>query len=165
MKKSEPPHVGCYEDSILVLGYGNELRGDDAVGSRVAAAVAEWKLAGVQALAVHQLTPELADPISRAGAVIFVDAALSVESGETTVVLLQPSSQADLPAHTSDPRELLALAHALYGSCPSAWLIRIPAVSFALGQPPSGVAERGMAAALKKIRGLCRAGTDDTQKT
>ena len=45
--------------TVLVIGYGNDLRSDDAVGKRVAEAVATWKLLSVQALAVHQLTLEL----------------------------------------------------------------------------------------------------------
>jgi hydrogenase maturation protease len=44
---------------LLVIGYGNELRSDDGVGPRVARAVAEWRLPGVEAIAVHQLTLEL----------------------------------------------------------------------------------------------------------
>ena len=157
MKKSESPHVGCYEDSILVLGYGNELRGDDAVGPRVAAAVAEWKLAGVQTLSVHQLTPELADPISRAQAVIFVDAAVSPGIKESTVVSLEPTGESELAAHTSDPRTLLALALALFGRCPPAWLIQIPVEHFELGQPLSATATRGVAAALESIHKLIQA--------
>ena len=65
----------------LVIGYGNELRGDDAAGPRVAAAVEQWQLPGVRVLILHQLTPELADPIASSGLVIFVDAALEAEGG------------------------------------------------------------------------------------
>lgn len=154
---SEPPHACRSAETILVLGYGNELRGDDAVGPRVAAAVAEWKLAGVHALALHQLTPELADPISHAQAVIFVDAAVSPSVTETTVLSLEPDAPSELGAHTSDPRTLLALALALFGRCPRAWLIQIPVEQFDLGQPLSRTATRGVAAALENVRRLIQA--------
>ena len=61
---------------LLVIGYGNELRGDDGVGPRVARAVSDWRLPGVTALAVHQLAPELAEPLSLSDAAVFVDAAV-----------------------------------------------------------------------------------------
>ena len=117
-------------------------------------AVVEWELPGVRALAAHQLTPELAEPISRARTVIFADAALSTENEEITAVQVEPFPKAGMQAHTSDPRVLLALAEALYGVCPPAWLIKIPAVSFNLGEPLSAVAERGLAVGLEKVRQL-----------
>src|ERR1035441_10847597 len=61
---------------LLVIGYGNTLRRDDGVGPRVADAVAALALPGVHALACPLLTPELADPVSRARVAIFVDAAV-----------------------------------------------------------------------------------------
>ena len=61
---------------FLVIGYGNTLRGDDGVGPRVAEAIHQLALPGVRALVCPMLTPELADPISRAHTVIFVDAAV-----------------------------------------------------------------------------------------
>jgi hydrogenase maturation protease len=59
----------------LIIGYGCPLRGDDAFGWHAAHRL--LKLAGndsVQVLATHQLTPELAEPISHADLVIFIDA-------------------------------------------------------------------------------------------
>jgi hydrogenase maturation protease len=59
----------------LIIGYGNPLRGDDDVGweaaSRLAAALPSE---AVHILAVHQLTPELAEAVSEADLLIFVDA-------------------------------------------------------------------------------------------
>ena len=55
---------------ILVIGYGSQLRSDDAVGPRVVEAVADLQLEGVQTLIRHQLTPELSEIISTARAVI-----------------------------------------------------------------------------------------------
>jgi hydrogenase maturation protease len=62
--------------NLLVIGYGNTLRGDDGVGPRVAEAVRALRLPGVSTLVCQMLTPEHAAPISLAQTVIFVDAAV-----------------------------------------------------------------------------------------
>ena len=61
---------------LLVIGYGNTLRGDDGVGPKVAEAVEALQLPGVRTLVCQQLSPEHAEPISRARVVVFVDAAV-----------------------------------------------------------------------------------------
>jgi hydrogenase maturation protease len=66
--------------TTLVIGFGNTLRSDDGVGPRVASVVAGWGLPGVVAIAVHQLGPELAEPLAEAGRAFFVDARLAGES-------------------------------------------------------------------------------------
>ncbi|HLK62115.1 MAG TPA: hydrogenase maturation protease [Bryobacteraceae bacterium] len=112
----------------LIIGYGNPLRGDDAVGY-LAAEQLRALVAGrnVEVLAVHQLTPELAEPISRAARVIFIDAALSGESGRSLV----PDARA--LTHHCTPEALLALSLRLFGRAPEATLYSIPASSFELG--------------------------------
>ncbi len=143
--------------ALLVIGYGNELRGDDAVGPRIARAVAGWGLPG---LAVHQLTPELAEPLSRAENAVFVDAGPGADAGVTAVELsagARPGS-----GHVSDPQWLLALTEAVHGRRPRAWLITVPASRFDPGEGLSPRAERGMQEALEKIRevaaGVCGSG-------
>ena len=74
--------------TVLVIGYGNDLRSDDAVGKRVAEAVATWKLPSVQALAVHQLTPELTVKLTDVDRAIFVDAYTATHDQEAKVVSL-----------------------------------------------------------------------------
>lgn len=70
-------------DGTLIIGYGNPLRGDDAVGflaaERLSRTIAD---PGVTVLAVHQITPELAEPVSRARRVIFMDASVGAERGQ-----------------------------------------------------------------------------------
>ena len=63
------------KDRTLIIGYGNPLRGDDGVGwevaSRLAATIPEE---AAHIMTVHQLTPELAESVSEAELVIFIDA-------------------------------------------------------------------------------------------
>jgi hydrogenase maturation protease len=141
---------------LLVIGYGNELRCDDGVGAKVAAAVAEWNLSGVHALVCHQLTPELAEPISAARCVVFVDASADAEK---TVELrkIEPADSAQIMAHAADPRVLLALGEKLFGGYPKAFLLAIPAENFAFGEELSPRARAGLQIALQKIRALAEA--------
>ncbi|MCX6902339.1 MAG: hydrogenase maturation protease [Verrucomicrobia bacterium] len=140
--------------AILVVGYGNELRGDDAVGPGVADSVRDWDLPGVQVLKLHQLTPELSEVVASAEAVIFVDAAFAAENADVQVRSIGPSTETAMSAHASNPSALLALAQALFGRRPPAWLVTIPAVNFALGAPLSATAEQGRGGALNRLREL-----------
>jgi hydrogenase maturation protease len=138
----------------LVIGYGNELRGDDGAGPRVARAVAAWRRAGVSAIDVHQLVPELAEVLASVNRAVFVDAAL--ENGVRTEV--EPISLArdeasleNVSGHTCDPRRLLGLARLLYGHCPDAWLVTVPAADLGFREGLSPQADEGVAQALGYI--------------
>ena len=138
---------------FLVIGYGNTLRSDDGVGAKVAAAVAELAQPGVTALVRHQLTPELAETISEARTVVFVDAAVDAAT-EVQMRQLEPAEGAQLMAHAADPRTLLALARQLFGRCPPAWWLTIPVENLEFGEELSPLARRGYETALEKIRTL-----------
>lgn len=145
--------------SVAVIGYGNELRSDDAIGPQVARAVEGWGVPSVHSLAVHQLTPELAETLAETDMAIFVDACADPAEKGVRVVPLEPAGAgASIGGHTSDPRTLLALAGLLYGRAPQAWLVTVPGVNFDLGEALSPVAENGMADALEEIDYLIRNG-------
>ena len=61
-------------DSILVIGYGNTLRQDDALGCLIADEVGRWQRTGVRSMSLAQLTPELAAELAAAETAVFVDA-------------------------------------------------------------------------------------------
>lgn len=135
---------------FLVIGYGNELRRDDGVGPRAAREIACWNLPGVQALAVHQLTPELASDIVRAEVVVFIDAAMDAEI--LCVRSIEPARCGRTVNHVSSPQELLALAAALHGKRPAAWSIDVPAQDFGFGRGLSVQANEGVTQVLRYIR-------------
>jgi hydrogenase maturation protease len=148
-----PPDPGA---SALIIGYGNPLRGDDAVGQQVAAAAERRGLPGALALAVHQLTPELAEPVAHARLAIFVDAYPAPRGGSVRVRRLEPAGGPAALGHTGDPRFVLALARALYGACPPAWLVTVPATGFDFGAGLSPTARDGARTALREIARLVR---------
>lgn len=138
----------------LVIGYGNELRGDDAAGPRVAREVQRWGLPNVRALALHQLTPELAPLLAEAGAAIFIDAYTARSTTSPVPIRVHrigPYVERQLGGHSGDPRALLALAETLYGRAPRAWWVKIPAFEFAHGESISRLTQRGMRAAQRRI--------------
>lgn len=140
-------------DGALVIGYGNELRGDDGIGPHVARAVAAERSVGLQVLAVHQLTPELAEPLSRVRLAVFVDASMSGVAGSVVVTPLCPATNGTLSGHVSKPACLLGLAETLYGHHPEAWLVTIAAVDVGLGETLSPEARSGVSEA---VRTVCR---------
>ncbi len=141
--------------NLLVIGYGNTLRSDDGVGPRVAAAVEALQLSGVRTLICQQLSPEHADPISRAHTVIFVDAAVDAPA-EVQLRKLEPNESTQLMAHAADPCTMLALARDVFGHCPEAWWLTIPAVKLGFGEDLSPDAQRGFEQAVREIKNLCR---------
>src|SRR5579862_3803538 len=68
---------------ILIVGYGNPLRRDDALGWHASRLLAE-ALVGkdVEVITCHQLTPELAEPLSRCQRAVFIDADAEGKPGE-----------------------------------------------------------------------------------
>ena len=140
--------------SVLLLGYGNELRGDDGAGPRVAREVASWRLPEVRVLTPHQLTPELAEPLAGASLAIFVDASLEGHPGGLWIRSLRPSPAAPTSSHGGDPGWLLALAARLFGHAPEAYLLAVPGVSFGLGEGLSRIAQLGVEEALRWIGDL-----------
>jgi hydrogenase maturation protease len=138
---------------LLIIGYGNELRSDDGVGPRLAAAIEKMSLPGVRTIACHQLMPELAETVSQADRVVFVDAAVD-EPKEVRFRKIEPSSSSQLMAHAADPRTLLAMARDVYGRCPAAWWLTVPAVNLEFGEAFSPLTQSGFEAALLKIQVL-----------
>lgn len=146
--------------SFIVIGYGNDLRSDDGIGPRVATEVEAWDLPNVKSLAVHQLTPEIADTIKDMYGVIFVDACKLPDVQEVQVLTIEAEETGKSMTHNVDPRSLLALSQTLYNSHPHAWCINVPAVNFEMGETLSPVAEQGVSQALEKINFILRQQTD-----
>lgn len=139
------------DTGLLIIGYGNPLRGDDGVGPKVAEAVEELHLPDVHTLICHQLSPEHAEPIARARTVIFVDAAVDAPK-DVQLRKLEPNETSQLMAHAADPRTMLALARDVFGHCPDAWWLTIPAEKLDFGEEFSPAARSGFKVALEQIR-------------
>jgi len=148
--RTDPLNIDLLNTDLLIIGYGNPLREDDGVGWRVAEMAAE-ALPDATMLTAHQLTPELSEPISRAGRVVFIDAAAEGVPGEVRYVALSPASAYRPGSHESTPDGLLALAAVLFGRCPPAHMLTIVGHSFGLGETLSPTVEAAIPIAVRLI--------------
>ncbi len=135
------------EKNVLVIGYGNILRRDDGVGFAAARRLFDQlpgELASV--LTVHQLLPELAQQISLARQVVFIDANAKLPPGTVQKSSVQPSPKGDyIFGHHQTPAGLLRLSGDLYGRVPEAMIFSIGGSDFSFGctlSPPVQVAVR-----------------------
>ena len=139
--------------ALLVVGYGNTLRSDDGVGPMAAEAIEVRRLPGVRTLACALLTPELAEPISQCRTLVFVDAAVDAPR-EVQLREIVPAESSQLMAHAASPATMLALAQDVFGHAPGAWLLTIPVEHIGIGEQLSEFAQRGLAEAVERIKGL-----------
>ncbi len=140
--------------TILVIGYGNTLRGDDAVGRLVAEEVDEWNRPEVRAMSVTQLLPELAERVAQAREVIFVDACGDEDIADVRVAELAGERGDSGQTHFAAPLDILALAKTCYGRAPRAWLVAIGARDFELTNEVSAAARANVGAAIEAIKML-----------
>ena len=138
--------------SILLIAYGNNLRGDDGAGLVLAERLEQiWHAAGVPVryLPVRQLTPELAAEMAHneISTVVFVDTRDANEEGKQPTIQLKaitggPASPST--GHQLDPTDLLTYTRLLYNKEPTSWLITTPGVDFSLGAKLSPIASTAL---------------------
>lgn len=139
----------------LILGCGNTLRGDDGVGPWLCA-WAERRLCsepGVRVIARQQWTPELAEDVAAADAVVFIDCSLESAPGSVRLDDVSASSGEAVPGtHAVGAPELLALARDLYGSVPRrALLLTVGAGSMEVGEEFSAPVEEALVSARQML--------------
>lgn len=147
---------------VLVIGYGNTLRGDDAVGPILADRLRQdGDAEQVAVLTFHQLTPELASDLAACDRVVFIDASREIAAGEIQCRLLtpRPGESASL-VHFLGPEQLLDLARLVYGRAPAAYLVSVGALHFDFGDgelsPPVAAAVEPALERIREVIGLTR---------
>ena len=138
---------------ILIIGYGNVLRGDDGVGIHVARELERQfhEDPEVEIVACQQLTPEMAEDISGSELVIFLDAAHGDEPG--TVRCRQVRADALLGyTHDVTAEALVSAAEQLYGEVPKAFSITLSGFSFEMGSKLSRAAQLHLPELVRRTR-------------
>ncbi|MGD0127169.1 MAG: hydrogenase maturation protease [Terriglobia bacterium] len=138
---------------VLIIGYGNPLRSDDGFGWHASRLIAR-ELTGHNARVItcHQLTPELAEPLSQCGHAVFIDADAEGEPGEIHWREVQPQAPASSAlTHTCSPAGLLASAARLYGRCPQAIAVTVSAQSFDFGDSLTPVVSAALAKVVERV--------------
>ena len=148
-------HEPIIPPALLVIGYGNTLRQDDQAGPLVAERIEACALPGVRALVCAQLSPEHAEAVARARAVVFVDAQAG-PAREASLQQVLPGESSQVTTHAAEPRTLLALARDVYGQVPPAWLLTIPAERFEFSTDLSPLTQQGIEAAVLMVMDLAR---------
>lgn len=116
---------------ILIIGYGNPLRGDDAVGQYIARLMEQrLRHETTAVITAYQLTPELIEPVSYADMIIFIDARVGATPGMIFCENVVPEVEANAFTHNVSPGTLLGAARELYGTTPDGILISIVGLSF-----------------------------------
>lgn len=144
-------------NKVLVIGYGNTLRGDDAAGIRAAELIAK-RFAEVECVLVHQLMPELAEQISGCDIVIFIDADVNVT--QPVIKSIRPGIEENQPrSHFISPESLLRLSQQLYQRIPQkAYVIGIPASQFEFSEELSETTKKAVEESVILIESLLLSG-------
>lgn len=134
---------------ILVFGWGNPSRGDDALGPMFVERIAALALPEVEALSDYQLQIEHALDLEGRERVLFVDASLTAAAPFETS-RLGPAHAGQNFTHALDPRALLRIYEDFHATPPPpCHLLEIRGENFALGAPCSAAALRHLTAALE----------------
>jgi hydrogenase maturation protease len=143
----------------LIVGYGNPLRGDDAVGWVVATQLFQELGGGdCDVRTLHQLLPELADDLGHFDIVVFVDASATEPPGTVRVRELTPpcTAQSESFTHHFDAAKLLALCRSLWGRSPQAFLVTIGGADFGFSETLSPQGARAAQEAVRYVKALLR---------
>ena len=137
---------------LLIFGYGNPGRGDDALGPLLIEHMNHLKLADVTCLVDMQLLIEHATDLVGFDQIIFIDADMSCgEPFEFSAV--HAGKDSSYTSHTLTPAALLFIYLQIYQhAAPPAFLLRIRGYHFELGDALSARASVNLEAAIKKIQ-------------
>ncbi|MCA9970129.1 MAG: hydrogenase maturation protease [Anaerolineales bacterium] len=140
---------------VLIVGYGNPLREDDGIGWAAADALRNPPYAIRHTLTietVHQLLPELAEQMSQADLVIFIDAAVAGAPGTIRHEVVAPlAAPPGAFSHHVGPAGLLEMAQVLYGRAPQTHLFTVTAARLGYGEALSPTAAAALPALLDQI--------------
>ena len=139
----------------LVLAIGNPLRRDDGAAAAAVDGLGDDR--GVAVVVRHQLAPELADAVAAARMVAIVDARQGGAPGSIAWRELRAADAAPPAlAHALSPEALLALAAALHGARPPAWLVTVAGADFSFGEGLSPPVERALPELRARVAALLR---------
>lgn len=133
---------------VLVFGWGNPSRGDDALGPLFVERIAALNLLGVECLTDFQLQVEHALDLNGRQRILFVDASVDAPPPFSAEPIF-PAKDASFTTHAMTPQSVLQVYCDLEDAePPPTWLLAIRAKSFELGEAPTAEAASNLDAAL-----------------
>ena len=147
---------------ILVFGYGNLSRGDDAVGPLLLEHLEQHaELTQVELLCDFQLQIEHALDLQGRELVVFVDASVTEENA-FAFKPLQACRDNSYTTHAMSPSSLLQVFENVTGqTAPPSFLFSIKAESFELGEPLSLAAAQNLQQACQFAENLLKRSAPD----
>lgn len=137
---------------VLVFGWGNPSRGDDALGPRFVEGIDALALPGVECLTDFQLQVEHALDLHGRRAVLFVDASTSARA-PFEVSEIVPGIDPSFTSHALSPQAVLQVYVDLHDEPPPpSLLLAIRGSRFELGDPLSRDAETHLDVAIAWAR-------------
>ena len=119
--------------AITVFAWGNESRGDDAIGAILAKRIIDLDDPSINVVEDHQLNIEHVIDIADEVPILFIDASVAIES-DYLLEKLTPLRDASISTHSISPVALLDLYEQTLGRvAPDAYLLHVRGNSFELG--------------------------------
>lgn len=145
---------------LLIFGYGNPGRGDDALGPELIARIERESLADVECQVDMQLQVEHVTDLKDRELILFIDADTSCRSPYQFSMILAEKDES-YTSHAMSPQALLHAYRQVYGEqAPTAFLLRIRGHQFELGAPFGADAAANIDAATAFVRSLCSNATE-----
>jgi hydrogenase maturation protease len=133
---------------ILVFGWGNPSRGDDALGPLFVDAIESLALPHVECLTDFQLQVEHALDLQGRSRVLFIDASLDAEA-PFSITPIAPAKDTSFTTHAMSPQSVLHVYTELNDDDPPpTWLLAIRGERFELGEELTPAAREHLAQAL-----------------
>ena len=110
--------------AALLIGFGNQGRGDDGLGPVFAERIERAAPEGLDIDIDYQLTVDHALAASEADLVIFADAEIGAE-GSFSFAPIEAKGATGMGSHELSPQAVLTLAKTLYGRTPPAYMLAI----------------------------------------
>jgi hydrogenase maturation protease len=143
---------------VVLFGYGNPSRGDDALGPALVACTTVWLAehpeADVRIIEDFQLQVEHALDLLDADLVLFVDADAAAPA-PFRLRRAAPARDESYTSHELSPESVLYAARKVSGrEPPPAWVLGVRGEQFALGDPLSAAATAHLDAAWVELQAL-----------
>ena len=114
---------------ILIYGYGNPGRQDDALGVRLVESIEQWisseNIKNVETDCNYQLNIEDSARISESDIIIFVDATVEDIDDLLFTTVNPDNSRIEFSMHAVSPAFVLDLCRKIYNKCPETYLLHI----------------------------------------
>ena len=147
--------------TLTVFAWGNESRGDDAVGAVIASRITALDDDRIEVIEDHQLHIEHIMDLGPETPALFIDASVAIET-DYRLDRIGAHDDGSLSTHAMSPTALLALYERTLGRiAPDAYLLHVRAIRFGLGEPLSDATRHSIDEAWRFLSGVFAAQSEN----